>query len=68
MSCLADAILCTGKHMLIDIDMTHHSTDIAMAAIWSPALQAPTPWERQPPLAMTRAPSSLQRLPSDQQI
>jgi hypothetical protein len=32
-TCLAGAILCIGKHMLVDTNMTHHSTDITMAAI-----------------------------------
>jgi hypothetical protein len=39
-TCQVDAILCTGKHMLLDTDATHHSTDITVAAIWPPALQA----------------------------
>jgi hypothetical protein len=32
-TCLASAILCTGKHMLVDTNATHHSTDITMVAI-----------------------------------
>jgi hypothetical protein len=67
-TCLVGAILCTGKHMLVETDVTHHSTDITVVAIWPPVLQAPTPGEHQPPPAMTRAPSSLQCLPSYQQI
>jgi hypothetical protein len=39
-TCLAGAILYTGKHMLADIDVTHYST---VVAIWPPALQTSTP-------------------------
>jgi hypothetical protein len=54
--------------MLVNTNMTHHSIDITVVAIWPLALQAPTPGERQSLPAMTWAPSSLQQLLSDQQI